>query len=377
MIRDNSHSLCVSFSLSLWISSYLGLFLPAEFWVIPIRHIARASWHVAVLQVRQELHGYCKKKITNSLKTILQAALANPDVFQWELTSLAPLKHAPKNGCTYGRCVNLLPSPALADRKVVSHFVTLVIQVACQQVHLSAAAGLSSTAWHTAVQAPVQRPQSWSSHPYPQLEALAWPVPNGMLEQHTQSWLGPNSWPWRNETDSSWASHTCKMILKGALEKNRLIRGRKLSPWSCSATFCCCRHCWQPPSLGGLSKVVELKVYLGRGPNTQGSCSDMAPQCALRQPKGPLDPSASTMVTGTFFHWPLCLVLVIWKYFKTATPQKSSPAAVGFEHEGKWKETGCFTLSHTCRLCRGKALFQEGQTGVLLSVHQAGDLQSW
>lgn len=27
-----------------------------------MKHIARASWHVAVLQARQELHGYCKKK---------------------------------------------------------------------------------------------------------------------------------------------------------------------------------------------------------------------------------------------------------------------------------------------------------------------------
>lgn len=103
-------------------------------------------------------------------------------------------------------------------------------------------------------------------------------------------------------------SLTCKMVLKGALEKTHLNRGRKLSPWSCSAAFYCCRRCWQPPSLGDLSKVVELKVYLGRGPNTQVLCSDLAPQCAFRRPKGLLDPSASTMATDTFFHWPLYLV---------------------------------------------------------------------
>lgn len=99
---------------------------------------------------------------------------------------------------------------------------------------------------HSAVWAPVQRPRGWGSHLYPQLEALTWPVPNGMLEQHTQNWQGANSWHWRNETDSSWASLTCKMVLKGVLEKYHLNRGRKLRLWSCSATFYCYSLlCWE------------------------------------------------------------------------------------------------------------------------------------
>lgn len=374
---DNSHSLCVSFSLTTY---GFKIILDYSFQ----QNSGLYPWDI--LQGLAGMLQFCRqdkncvdtaKKIINSLKTILQAALASPEVFQWEHRSLAPLKHTPKNGCTYRRYVNLAitcfsghkSSVPLCDFGNTGGWSASPPECCCwAQQHCRT---------QSAVQAPVQSPQGWSSHPYPQLEALAQPVPNGMLDQHTQNGLRPNSWCWRNETDSSWVSHTCKMILKGALEKPHLNRGRKVSPWSCSAAFYCCRRCWQPPSLRDLSKVVELKVYLGRGSNTQGSCSDMAPQCAFRWPKGPLDPSASTMATDTVSHWSLCLVPAAWKHFRTATPQKSSPAAVGFEHEGEWKETGCFTLSHTCRVCRGKALFQGGQTWVLSSVYQGGDLQGW
>lgn len=38
---------------------------------LPMRHISRASWHVAILQARQELQGACRRA-TSSLKTILE-----------------------------------------------------------------------------------------------------------------------------------------------------------------------------------------------------------------------------------------------------------------------------------------------------------------
>lgn len=193
--------------------------------------------------------------------------------------------------------------------KQCPHLVTLVIQVAGQQVHQSGSVGLSSTALDALQFGLLSKgpgvgvltcTHSW--RPWlGQCPMGCWSSPHSTGREQI-------SWHWRNETDSSWASLTCKMVLKGALEKTHLNRGRKLSPWSCSAAFYCCRRCWQPPSLGDLSKVVELKVYLGRHPNTQGSCSDLAPQCAFRWPKGLLDPSASTMATDIFFHWPLYLV---------------------------------------------------------------------
>lgn len=149
MMWSDSHSLCVSFSLTAY-----GFKITLDYSFQ--QNSGLYPWDIlsglaGILQFcRQDKN--CTdttKKITNSLKTVLHAALANPGVFQWQFTSLAPLKHTPKNGCSYRKCVKLLPSPFLADRKVVSHFVALVIQVADQQVHQSAAAGLSSTAQPT------------------------------------------------------------------------------------------------------------------------------------------------------------------------------------------------------------------------------------
>lgn len=41
--------------------------------------------------------------------------------------------------------------------------------------------------------------------------------------------------------------------------------------------------------------VLELKLYLGRSPSTQGPPPGLAPQCTFRQPRGLLGPSASTV----------------------------------------------------------------------------------
>lgn len=46
--------------------------------------------------------------------------------------------------------------------------------------------------------------------------------------------------------------------------------------------------------------MLELKVYLGRSPSTQGSRPDLAPQRACRQPRGLLGLSASTVGHGLF-----------------------------------------------------------------------------
>lgn len=145
----NSHSLCISFSLT------------AYGFKITLDYSFQQNSGLYPWDILSGLAGmlqFCRqdkncmdtaKKVTNTLKTILQEALPNPDLFQWPLRSLAPLKHTTKNGCTYGKCVKLLPSCFLAARKVVSHFVALAIQVAGQQVYQSAAAGLSSAAQHT------------------------------------------------------------------------------------------------------------------------------------------------------------------------------------------------------------------------------------
>lgn len=232
----------------------------------------------------------------------------------------------------------------------------------------------------TAVRAPVQRLQGWSSHPYQQLEALAQQVPNGMLEQHTQSGREQIFGTGGNETDSSGVILTCKMVLKGALEKKKpkpFKQRKEAESLELLSYFLLLQTLLAASFTGRRVQSGWAQCVPWQGPKTTGFSSDLSPQCAFRWPKGSLDPSASTMATDTFSHWPFYLVPAAWKYFKMATPQKSSPAAVDFEHEGKWKDTGCFTLSHTCRVCRGKAVFWEGQTGVLLIVHHIEDLRGW
>lgn len=170
-----------------------------------MRHIARASWHIAVLQARQELQGYCKR-VMNSLKTVLQAVLANHGVFHWHLTSLAPLTHPEK----------WMHLREMCEPLAITFFSRQKSGVPVCDFGSTGGWSAGSPEWccwaqqhcrtHSAVRAPVQRPRGWGSHPYPQLEALAQPVPNGRLEQHTQPWQGANSWHWRNETDSSWVN---------------------------------------------------------------------------------------------------------------------------------------------------------------------------
>lgn len=239
MMWGNSHSLCVSFSLGAYgFKMTLDYSFQQNSGLYPGDMLSGLA---GMLQFcRQDKNCMdTAKRITNSLKSMLQAALANPDVFQWQLTSLSPLKHTPKNGCTFGKCVKLLPSPFLADRKVVSRFVALVIQVAGQQVHQRATAGLSSTA-----------------QPTLQFGLLSKGPGVGVLT-HTHSWrpwLGQctvGCWSCTHRTGREQIPGTGGMRLTAAEQvllvkwswkvswKKTLNRGRKLSPWSCSATFDC------------------------------------------------------------------------------------------------------------------------------------------
>lgn len=206
---------------------------------------------------------------------------------------------------------------------------------------VSATCTTSSGAW-----ACVQMPHSRDLHPQPDASAL--PVSVGCWSNTH----GASPWRWRSEADRSWVSLIWH--LKGAqcwpeTKPIHLDRGRKLSPWTCSAPFYSYRCCWQPPSLGDLCEVVELKVYLGKDPSTQGSCSDLTPQCAFRWPKGLRGPSAST--TGHRHLFPVAFVR-IWSFLLESVLKEQLLRKVHLQQWGlsmkvSEKSQGCFTLSHT------------------------------
>lgn len=327
MMQDDSQSLCAFQFNSFWILNYI----PAELWIISKRHIVRASWHVGVLKGRQELHRCCKK-VTNSLKTadgfgklmaicISDTAKIHPKEWMrlWEMCKPLAITF-------FSRHKNGVP---LCDSDNTGGWSAGPPECCCcwAQLHNTLQFGLLSKRSGVGVLTHTNSWRPWLS----KCPMGCWSSPHKTGREQSFGTGGTRltATEWLLLVKCSWKVPWKKKQTK------RLNRGRKLSPWSCSATFYCCRRCWQPPSLEDLSKVIELNVYLGRGPKTQGSCSDLAPQCAFRWPKGSLDPSASTMATDTFSHWPLYLVPAAWKYFKMATPQKSSPAAVDFEHEGQ------------------------------------------
>lgn len=150
---------------------------------------------------RQELQRACRRAMS-SLKTIV--GLANPDVFQSQPPFLAAQKHAAKNGFTHGTCINLLQSPFLARKKSsvpLCDFATTGGRSATPPDWFSwpqQCCTICSAVW-----ADVQRPCGKGSSPAPAAGCLSSPVPDGMLEQHTQCWQGASSWRWRSKTDSS------------------------------------------------------------------------------------------------------------------------------------------------------------------------------
>ena len=148
------------------------------------------------------------------------------------------------------------------------------------------------------------------------------------------------------------------------LKKTHLDRGKKLNPWTCSSPFYCYRCCWQPPSLGDLSEVVELKVYLGRGPSTQGSRSDLASQCAFRRRKGLLGSSASTTGHRHLFPVPFVYIwcLLLKSILKQQLLRKVHLQQWGVSMKVSEKRLGYFTLSDTGRACKGRVVFPESLT---------------
>jgi len=170
---------------------------------LPTRHLSRAGGHVAILQARQELEVFCRRTMS-SLKTVLWKSLANADVFQWQPPLLAALQHAPKDGFTYGRYINLLQPPFLACKRsgVPLHdFAATGSWLASLPQRFCHSQQCRTT--HSAVWAGVQRPRGRGSRSCLQLGAWALPVPGGMLEQHTQRWQGVSSWCWRSEAGGS------------------------------------------------------------------------------------------------------------------------------------------------------------------------------